>query len=268
MSTTSTDIQRSDFNNLSNTINYAINKKLLNLNTSMVCRFIQYDMVGDVKYGEVEQVINNIDINKNPLPKPIIFQVPITYIMGGNAGIEIEYKKDDSVLVVFSQQSLTDIKLIWNNDQTIPEKGIQPTNYGKFLLQDAIIVGKISAKPPLIKIKITENGIDIDSNNKPINVNSGTADTNISCKNAIINADAKIELTASSEIDLTAPSIKLNGAVSCDSTLEATTSVATAIVVASTGATIAGLDYSQHGHTPGTYTNSGGPVTGKSGGVG
>jgi hypothetical protein len=244
----STDVQRSDFNNLSNTINYVINKKLFNLNTIMICRFIKYDTDGSAKYAEVEQLINNIDANKSPLQKPVLYNVPISYVMGGSAGIDIEYKENDVVIIGFSQQSLVNLKLSWNNGQEIPTNGIQPTNYGKFLLEDGVILGKISAIPPSVVIRITDDGINMNSNNTPIVINSGDADTVVTCKNATVTANEKLELNASTQVDITSPLINLKGKVQCSDTVEATTSMSAPLMIAGTGITIAGVDFTKHGH--------------------
>lgn len=230
---TATNLTKSNTNNMANVLDYTFSQKLFNLNTCMICIFSSYITINNIKYGIVQQLINNLDVTKKSLQSAIQFNVPINYIMGGNAGINIEYQAGDLVLVVYSQQSLTDLKVSWESNNH-PTNGINPTNYGKFTLEDGIIIGKVATEVPQVIINITPAGITLNSNNTPIVINSGNGNTTVTCNNAIINASNSAQITASSEIDLTAPSIKLNGAVSCDSTLNATTSITAPLITGGT----------------------------------
>ena len=253
---TSTNLKRSNFNNLTNLLGYVFNQNLFDLNSIMVCVFQKYVTVNSVKYGQVVQLINNVDTNKKPLASPIQYNVPIQYIMGGNAGINIEYQENDLVLVAYSQRTLVDLKLAWEKGQS-PNK-IQPSNFNTFSLEDGIILGKISPTVPTVVINITNSGISLNANNHPIEINSGTADTTVNCKNAQVNSSAKIELTASNEVDITAPSIKLNGAVTCSSTLTASTSVqAGGTTISSAGIASTGSDLNINGAPFKGHTHSG-----------
>lgn len=214
--TTST-VQRSDFNNQANLMNYAINQKMLNMNTVMVCLFQQYVMHGDTKYGEVVQLIDNVDAVGKPLKSPMQFDVPIGYIMGGDAGINVTYKANDLVLVVYSQQTLSDIKLAWNAGRNI-DSTLQPSNFGKFTLEDGIIIGKISPVIPTTIIDINDLGITITSNNTPLIINTGTSDTTVNGKDVIVNATSKAtitapdaEINANNSVLVTTPTMTVNG---------------------------------------------------------
>lgn len=224
---TATNLQKSDTNNINNVIDYVFNQKLFDINTIMVCLFIQYTIVDNVKYGEVVQLINNVDSLGNPLKSPIQFNVPISYIMGGNAGINIEYQPNDIVIVAYNQRTLMNLKISWENGINI-NNSIQPGNYGKFTLEDGIILGKISPTIPQIIINITNDGININSNNTPIIINSGTANTTINGQ--------KVQVTATNEIDVTAPTIKLVGDVTCTASL-----------------IVNGINFATHNHSAGTY---------------
>lgn len=191
---TATNVQRSNFNNLANTIDYTFTQKMFDINTLMVCVFDGYITgTSPAEYGEVTQLINNVDVTGKPLQSPMQFSVPIGYLMGGNAGIHITYKKGDLVLVGYSQQSLAVLKNSWNKKLPIgtsltPNPQINNGNYGKFTLEDGIILCKISSTLPTTKIDIQETGITITGNNQPVIINSGNADTTINANKAIINA--------------------------------------------------------------------------------
>lgn len=206
---TSSNLQRSNFNNLASTIDFAFTQKMFNINTLMVCVFNQYSNNGTPEYGTVTQLINNIDATGVPLISPMQFDVPIGYIMGGDAGIHITYAKDDLVLVGYSQQSLTILKENWNNGTNNPTQ-LSPNNYGKFTLEDGIILCKISATLPTTIIDIQNTGITITSNNHPVTINTGTADTTINCKDAIINATTNANITANN-VNVNSSNINLGG---------------------------------------------------------
>jgi hypothetical protein len=206
----STNLQRSDFNSLANVIDYAFTQKMFDLNTLMVCVFNNYDGT-EPEYAQVTQLINNIDALGNSLTSPFQFYVPIGYLMGGNAGIHITYKKGDLVLVGYSQQSLSTLKNSWDSKINNPTQlNPLPLNYGKFTLEDGIILCKVSATLPTTLIDIQETGITITSNDQPIIINSGEADATINCTNAIINATTKVNITAS-EVDINSSNVNLGG---------------------------------------------------------
>ena len=251
MTQTATNLQRNNFNNLSNAIDYALTQRLLNLNTIMVCQFIQYVSTTNATYGEVVQIIDNIDVMGKPLQRPRQFNVPINYIMGGNAGINIQYQAGDLVLVAYSQQTLADIKIAWDNDATI--NNIQPSSYGKFMLEDGIILGKISPVMPKVVININDTGITVNSNNTPVIINSGSSNTSITAQN--------VNLTAITKTTVTSPTIELQGNVVITGTLDAQTSITTPSLI------INGVDFTLHTHSAGTFNSPSGAVTGNSGGV-
>lgn len=206
---TASNLQRSNFNNLASTIDFAFTQKMFNINTLMVCVFNEYSNNGITEYGTVTQLINNIDVDSVPLISPMQFDVPIGYIMGGDAGIHITYAKDDLVLVGYSQQSLTILKENWNNGTNNPTQ-LSPNNFGKFTLEDGIILCKISATLPTTIIDIQNTSITITSNNQPVTINTGTADTTINCKDAIINATTNANITAQN-VNVNSNNINLGG---------------------------------------------------------
>lgn len=261
MSKTSSNVQRSDFNSQTNLLNYVINQKMMTLNTAMLCLFDGYVTKGDTLYGEVTQLIDNVDSTGKPLQSPMQFDVPINYIMGGNAGINVTFKPKDLVYVLFSQQTLADLKQSWNNGQTV-DKPIQPSNFGKFTLEDGIIIGKVSRKKPDIIIDINDDGITITSNNTPIVINSGTANTTLTCKDATVTASGNLNATcqqatvnATTSATITTPTLTVNGNLVVTGTITATDAI------------LGGKDFLTHDHSAGTLTSPSGAVTGNTGAV-
>lgn len=164
-------------NSPANTLQYAINQALLNMNTVLPCRI---EAVNGSRYT-VKVLTNYIDSTGKPFGAPLIYDVPATQKRGKSAGIITEYGEGDSVLVAFCQRDISTVKQNWavNN----------PASYRKFSLSDGIIIDYLSNDLPSVYIKITPTGIDINSNNTNITVNAGTANLNINSDQATITAN-------------------------------------------------------------------------------
>lgn len=151
--------------NENNYIDFLINNALLAVNTMMVAKVI---------------AINNDKLDVKPLQRisgggrnikelPTLKNVPFMRIMGGNAGIIIDYKVDDVVLIGCCQRDISQIKNSFNGDIYTP-----PTRR-KFNLSDAIVISKLSVNPPSVYIKINDDGIEIEANNKEVNINNASS---------------------------------------------------------------------------------------------
>jgi len=240
MTTTATNLTREVFNSDANTINFCIIQKLLDVNTLTLARVISYNMSN--RTCTVQQLINGLDAFSNPIPPPLQYEVPIMDIVGNGAGVEIEYAENDTVLVGFCQRDLTNIKTIWENQpDAILNKPVNPNSLRLFNLADGIVIGRVSNKPPTIKVKITRDGIDIVAGDKPINITT-TGDVTTHCKDAKITATGDViaqcvnaQITASSKTTITSPTIELNGNVIISGT-----------------ATIGGQEFLTHRHAGGT----------------
>ena len=166
--TINTNYRTEEGYNNANVINKAIDSKLLNMNISLPCEILS---INDDGTYNIQPIVNNLDIVGNPIIPNIIYDVPTSMEVGGNAGLIVEFEEKDIVLVVFCQRDITNIKHNWSQGN--------PNSLRKFNLNDAIIVKKLSNTQPTIFIKITKDGIEINSNNK---------DTIINSQNATINA--------------------------------------------------------------------------------
>ncbi len=230
MTQTSTTLTRDVFNSEGNTINYAIAQKMLLINSIMICQVISYDT--EKRTCNVVSILNGIMATGTPIAPPTQYEVPIMDIAGNGCGIEIEYAANDIVIVGYNQRDFTGLKNLWNNDPGEPiatSVNFNPNSYRQFNLADGVILGRLSNVAPTIKIKLTSAGIDIESGGEPVTINT-TGDLVINCNKATV--------TATSEIDLAAPTVKIGG-----------------------------IDFATHTHESGTYTAGATPVTGISGTV-
>jgi hypothetical protein len=159
---TATTLTQNDINNKTNALNYAINSKLMNVNTVLPCRIYA---ISGIRY-DITPIINVLDARGQPHINPNVHDVPAMQIVGGNAGIIIEYQVGDIVCVGFSQRDISNIKYSWTTQN--------PASYRKHAIADAIILGKLSNTTPTINIKITAAGIEINAPSLPVTVNAQT----------------------------------------------------------------------------------------------
>lgn len=149
-----------------NTINYAVNQILMNVNTCLPCEIIE--VTGNTY--TIQPLNNTIGADGTPYAPPLIYNVPYALESGGDAGFIIEPAIGDKVLVVFSQRDISIIKKEWARNN--------PESYRKFSLGDAIIVKRLSNELPTIFVKATSAGIEITAASLPVNVNCDTANVN------------------------------------------------------------------------------------------
>ena len=202
--TTSTTLTKEIFNSEGNTLNYAINQSLLDINTVQICKVISYNSGN--RTCVVQSILNNINAKGFPLTPAIQYTVPIMDIAGNNCGIQIEYATGDLVMVGYSQRDITTIKLWFTQTPSSPiTKSLNPNSYRKFNISDGIIIGRISSTAPTTVIKITSSGIDLEAGSTPITLNT-SGNVNINGNN----------------ITLTGSNINLNGTVKINGTNFAT----------------------------------------------
>lgn len=150
-------------------LNYAVNNLLLQLNTFFPAKIISVDGL----QCTIETLLIPKGVNQSS-PNPIqITNVPISQLIGGNAGIIINYQIGNTVLCGAIQRDISLMKNGWN--ATIP-----PSNR-KFSISDAVVLFNLSNSLPTTYLKITDSGgIELTtSSSQPINLNTaGVANIN------------------------------------------------------------------------------------------
>lgn len=230
-------------------INYCINNILMQINTTLPAKIVSIDGLR----ATVQPIILPKGLNQAS-PTPIqIANVPLCQLIGGNAGIIIDYQVNDVVLLGVIQRDISSIKNTWS--QAVP-----PSNR-KFNLADAVVLFKLSNTLPTTYVKITDDGgIEIKcSGTQPVSITTN-GDVTASCNKATITATNDVLITSSTQIKLSAPEIILDGDVQATSTLEVESIQATSI--ATDTLTIGGSNFTLHKHTGGTLPdgNTGGVV--------
>lgn len=180
-----TTINPAIIHNQTNFINYLIQQSLYNLNTLFPAKVTKVDGLR----LNVETIINQMALNQASPPPIVIEDIPVAQLCGGVAGIIIEYKVGDVVMCGCVQRDISSIKNKWTRSN--------PASSRVFNYADAIVLFKLSNELPSIYIKITNNGIDIEGDSKPINVTT-TGDATIKANNTTVEAtgDATIKGTS------------------------------------------------------------------------
>lgn len=235
----STTLNQNSINNQANSLEYIINSSLLNVNTILPCKILTID----ANRASVQPIVNMLDALGSPQTNPVIYDVPFIEIVGGNAGVIIQYKVGDVVAVGFCQRDISAIKPTWTTQN--------PAGYRKFDLSDGIIIGKLANTRPSIFVKITESGIELTAPDLPITLNCDSLTAN--CNTAEVNADAAT-VNAETEINGNTTingNLVVNGTINASGTITSSTGLTAGsnTLSASGGSTINGSSYSAHQHS-------------------
>ena len=241
----------SNFQNETLYINYCINNVLMQLNTILPAKIISVSG----QFATIETLLIPKGLNQ-PSPNPIqISGVPLGQIVGGNAGIIIDYQPNDVVLCGAVQRDISSMRNTWTG-------GVAPSNR-KFNLSDVVVICKLSNTLPTTYVKVTDaGGVEIKcSGSQPVSITT-TGNVTANCNNAIITASGNVtancvnaNVTATGQATITAPTINLTGNVIISGSLTCATAV------------VGGKDFATHTHGHGTYATptGGGAVGGDSG---
>lgn len=189
---TATTLDQSVGYSSANTLQYAINQALMNVNTILPCKILA--ITGSTY--TVQPLNNIISADGTPIAPPVLSNIPACITMGGNAGIIIEYVINDTVLVGFCQRDITTIKQSWLLSN--------PASFRKFSLSDGVIISKLSNSLPTIYVKVTASGVEINAPSLPVTVNSQSATINAetvalgnNASNAILLQDIPLAVSIS-----------------------------------------------------------------------
>lgn len=234
------------FSDLSGTdmIEFSNTKLLHDINTIILAKIIDIDI--PTKRLVVKSLINGVDTHDQPIDPPQIYDVPYCAQRGGNAGLITEYKTGDTVVVGFCQRQIDITKNTMS--QSTP-------NLTRFhALNDAVVLSHWSNNEPTVFIKITDDGINIQTLNKPLNITT-TGDVNINATNVTTNSTTKFVVN-SSDIELNG-NTKIIGTLTIGNTIIDTTGISNV-----SGTDIDNIKFLLHTHSGVTSgTDTSGPVT-------
>lgn len=262
---------------LASNIKQGIESRLKELHTSMPGIVESFD--AENQLATIQPAIRRIFITRDgdkeilvPSDLPILINVPVIFPRGGGFSLTFPVTKGDECLLVFCERSIDN----WHETGKVKVPGAKRFHS----LSDATAFVGISSIPNKVpdydptnleikkddgsvSIKLKENSdLDVVAEG---NMNATiTGDIVATCENA--------DITANTNIDLTAPTINLNGNTTIDGTLDVTgatnidntlttTGTTTApTVAANSSLTVAGKEMSNHKHA-GSPTAPDGPVS-------
>lgn len=140
-------------------IEYSINQALIKVNTILPAKILS---VNDDSTLLVQPIMRTASTTQ-VYDAPQIDDVPTLKFQGGNAGIIIEYKAGDLVLIGVCQRDMTNVFVDMTSDLQ------SPMSNRKFCLTDAVVLSKLAKTPPTTYIKITDDGVEIMSDKVTVN---------------------------------------------------------------------------------------------------
>ncbi len=140
-------------------IEYAVNQSLIKVNTILPAKVLSVNDDSTLLIQPIMRTASTTQVYDAPL----IDNVPTLKWQGGSAGIIIEYKADDLVLIGACQRDMTNVFESMSSDLK------SPMSNRKFCLADAVVLSKLSKTPPTTYIKITDDGVEIMSDKVTVN---------------------------------------------------------------------------------------------------
>jgi len=133
-------------------VKFAITNMLMNIHTVKVCTITAVN--GDNNY-DVQPAVSKLTTTGEPVDSPIIYGIPSAMIMGGSAGIILDFQVGDLVMVGCCDR---------NSDSAIAAQGqANPFPARMFSQSNAIIIGKVAITLPTTYVKILQETIEISA---------------------------------------------------------------------------------------------------------
>lgn len=195
--------------------------------TSIPGHIISFDP--ETQLAQVQIGIVRIDVNGNSFDPPPLIEVPV-YFSGGSFLLEYQIDPNDEGVIIFSQRCIDG----WFNTGGIAENPI--LRFHDY--SDAMFLPGLRSQPNKIQ-SFANNGLRLRNKDATHYIwlkNDGTIEAKNSNGTITMDPSGGVEMNVTS-FNVTSPSFTHNGVNVGD----------------------------DHIHTPGTYSNSGGPVTGVSG---
>jgi hypothetical protein len=199
----STTNQPSSILTMSQALDFAFNKKFMDFYCLTIAKVVT---VNNQDTLTVQSLINYKLADDTGLAPPKLFDVPRGIIMGGDAGIIIEYAVGDVVLVGFIDRQIDALK------QTNPTN-ITPQLNRLHDVADAFVIMNWSyGKLPSVFVKVTNSGIELNSNGQPLNINSAGGNVTVNAGNGDVNVNSNnATVTATNQANISSNQVVLGG---------------------------------------------------------
>ena len=239
---------------LASVIKQGIDAKLKDLHTSIPGIIETFDPVNQL--ASIQPAIKRVFVTRGeedidvltPSDLPILINVPVVFPRGGGFSLTFPVKKGDECLIVFCERSIDN----WHRTGGVELPGARRFHS----LSDATaFVGISSLTNKVPNYSATDTQIKKDDGSVSISLKEDKTLDIYSEGNISIVSDAdiiatcvNIDVTATTQADLTAPIIRLNGNTTVDGTLDVTGVTTAPTVVATSSLTIDGKEMKDHNH--------------------
>lgn len=213
---------------LSSVIKKGIEVRLKDLHTSIPGIIESFNPVTQLASVQpvVKRVFRTEENNEellSPLPLPILINVPVQFPRGGGFSLTFPVKKGDECLLVFCERSIDN----WHKFGGVKE----PTARRFHDLSDATAFVGISSVPNKIP--------NYDPDNTVIKKDNGNVYISLNDDNTLdIYSNDTVNITATSECNITSPTINLNGNVNISGLLTANANTVISGTVSNNGVNI------------------------------
>ena len=143
-----------DYANGSTSLRFALKQALKGINTCLPGLVVSYDAA--TRRAKVQAALQMVSANGNPVPRPVVADVPVVFPSGGGFSLTFPLAVGDPVLLVYSQRGLRDFK----RTHAMSQPGVESF----FSYRDAIAIpgfAPVGAWEPEHEIAISSDGIRI-----------------------------------------------------------------------------------------------------------
>lgn len=172
-----------------NRLSFIIRSLLAGVHTSMPVEVIGVSNSGGVSpvgTVAVKPLVNQVDGNGQVMPHGTVYGVPYLRIQGGANAVILDPQVGDIGIAVFCERDITAVKAT--------EDAAPPSSRRRHDLSDAVYLHTILGAAPTQYVRFSDDGVEVVS---PVNVK--------------VQAPT-IDLDASTQVTVTAPTIRHNGA--------------------------------------------------------
>lgn len=177
-----------------NQMDFVVRRILTDVHTGLPCRVLECfpmepgearaNAEGITGLVNVELMIDQIDNEEKTIETQPIYNVPYQRLQAGMCAIVLDPKPGDIGWLSFGERDISTFK-------KTREKA-QPASHRMLTQSDCVYKPGILNDPPRIWIRLREDGIVIEGDNRPITVHSKTA-INLDAPEVNISGDVKVE---------------------------------------------------------------------------
>jgi hypothetical protein len=185
--------------------------------------------VDAVGFVDILPLVNQLDGAGNAVPHVTIYRCPYFRLQGGANAVILDPQVGDIGIALFADKDISSV--------TANRGPANPGSRRRFDMADGLYLGGVLNGIPTQYVQFSAAGVKIHS---PVAVVLDAPDVRIAC--------TTMEVSASSSVTITTPTLTINGATQANGSVTATGTITAPTVAGTTDVTAAGKSGASHHH--------------------